>query len=166
MKIQIALLALSLTASSFAFGASAKPTVKECAFGESSADLSEMLDSKARGKIWYRGEHLSVHSKQRLQGLTHREKEMILIAQGSTASAKDSDEERLESFASAEGYIAYFQHNSNGRNFVMVGSFPGDNEFGVVLELLDLRRGRDVKILRTVAVIEDGDLADCTVEKE
>jgi hypothetical protein len=162
MKVQFALLALALTLPNFAH---ANNPVKGCAFGENTSALNEMLDKAGRGKIFYKGEQLSFPNMQRLQGITHTEREMILLAQENTTPGNLSDEKKLEYFVTSEGYITYFQHN-DGREFAMVGSFPGDNEFGLVLEIKSLKRKSEYKILSIAALISDGDLTDCTVEKE
>lgn len=168
-------LALSLTASAFAADRQLKPRPgraereaqrKACAFGESTADLDEMLELKtgAPGKIWYKGEHLSLSKKERLNGLSSTEKKMILMAV--SLGGNQTEEETLADFASSEGYITYFSHNSNGREFAIVASYPGDNEFGQILEIKSLRRRGEYKILSPVAVISDGDLEDCVVTKK
>lgn len=162
-------LALTLPLSSFA---ASKPTRAEreaqrkaCAFGESTADLDEMLEARTGtpGKIWYKGEHLSLSKKERLSGLSSTERKMILMA---AASDGASEEETLSDFQSAEGYITYFSHNSLDREFAIVASYPGDNEFGQIIEIKTLKRRGEFKILSTVAVISDGDLEDCQVSKE
>ena len=139
---------------------------KACAFGESTADLDEHLElaTGAPGKIWYKGEHLSLSKKERLSGLSSAERKMILMAV--SLGSNQTDEETLADFSSSDGYITYFSHNSLDREFAIVASYPGDNEFGQIIEIKKLRRNGDYKILSTVAVISDGDLEDCTVTKE
>lgn len=138
---------------------------KACAFGESTGDLDEMLELRtgAPGKIWYKGEHVSLHNAHRLNGLSSTEKKMILMVAVTDGA---SDEESLKDFASADGYITYFSHNSLDREFAIVASYPGDNEFGQIIEIKKLRRNGEYKILSTVAVISDGDLEDCQVTKD
>lgn len=164
MKTTIALLAFTLTLPSFAEAARDK-TRAECAFGESTGDLSEMLESKARGKVFHQGEHISVHSMQRLQGLTETEKKMVLIARGAELGTEQEKNEAFEDFTSSDGHLTYFSPNEDDRQFVKVASYPGDNEFGVILELKSLRRRGEYKILSTVAIITDSDFEDCQVKK-
>ncbi|MGE0631921.1 MAG: hypothetical protein AB7O96_05910 [Pseudobdellovibrionaceae bacterium] len=159
MKIQLAALMLTLSVPFFS------QAEEVCAFGSGSYDLREELDSEADKKEWYAGEHLSVGSEVRLKGLTSTEKRMILISQDAAFENKAKQAEVLKDFASNEGYIRYFSANSSDREFVMVGSFPGDNEFGVILEIKRLQRNTDYKILSTVAVISDGDFEECKVLK-
>ena len=134
---------------------------KKCAFGESTGDLKDELDSNASGKQWYESEHISLSSAQRLQGLTQVEKKMIQYATGGTGPLQRD----LEEFVSSDGYITYFSHNSNGREFALVASYPGDNEYGSVVEIKTSRRGsRDgMRVIGTAAVVTDGDFENCKV---
>ncbi len=163
MKTLIALLAFSVSASAFA----AKPVsaVKQCAFGESTADLSEMLDYEGKGKVWYKTEEISITRPERIKGLTKFERELIFMAKG-VADNKAEQKEALEDFAGSDGYLTYFSHNSNDRQFVQVGSYPGDNEFGAIIEIKGNSFRNDYEIVNFAAIISDGDLEDCQVEKE
>lgn len=142
-----------------------------CAFGEATHELSEMLKAETSDeKIWYQGEHLSVHNWQRYKGLTKLERQMIMIAQGGAADGRDSDKdfdpkEAVQDFIRNEGYITYFRHDSNDREFAIVASYPGDNEYGVVIEIVTLKRRSEFKILKIAATISDGDFMDCVVNK-
>ncbi len=166
---------LSTTSATFAADRQLKPRPdraareaqrKACAFGESTGDLDEHLElaTGAKGKIWYKGEHLSLSKKERLSGLSSAEKKMILMAV--SLGSDQTDEETLADFSSSDGYITYFSHNSLDREFAIVASYPGDNEFGQIIEIKKLRRNGEYKILSTVAVISDGDLEDCIVTKK
>lgn len=74
--------------------------------------------------------------------------------------------EALLGFAGSDGYISYFSHNSNNRQFAIVASYPGDNEFGLVLEISGANsRNKTPQIVDVAAVIVDGDLEDCKVTK-
>jgi hypothetical protein len=164
MKIQFAfpLLAILLSVSTLAHA-----KVSSCAFGENTADLADLLAQKDSNQLFYEGEHLSIRTPQRLNGLTATERKMILQAQTETVVGSDgTEQERLESFASGDGYIVYFTQNSTGREFAEVGSFPGDNEFGVILELKSTRQQAEPSIVGVAAIISDGDLEDCKVESE
>lgn len=161
MKKLIAATALILAFSNIAQAKS----VANCAFGETTADLSDRLEETGKGKALYKGEHLSLHKEVRLGGLTQFEKKMILEVMGETGSIKQG-EEALKAFSKADGYITYFQHNSNGREFAQVASYPGDNEFGMIFEIKRLERKNDYTIYSVAAVISDGDIVDCVVEYE
>lgn len=139
---------------------------KACAFGESTGDLSDMLEARTGtpGKIWYKGEHVSLHNEHRINGLSSTEKKMILMAV--SLGDDQTEEETLKDFSSSDGYITYFSHNSLDREFAIVASYPGDNEFGQIIEIKKLKRNGEYKILRTAAVISDGDLEDCQVTKK
>lgn len=170
MKTLLVLAALiSFTATTFAADrpsrAEREAARKACAFGESTADLDEMLELKtgAPGKIWYKGEHLSLSKKERLSGLSSAERKMISLA---VTSENQTEEELLADFSSSDGYITYFSHNSLDREFAIVASYPGDNEFGAILEIKKLQRRGEYTILNVVAVISDGDLEDCHVTKK
>lgn len=149
-----------------AFTSTAQAKTQHCMFGESTADLQEQLKYEGKGKTLYQVEHLSLHKPARLGGLTETEKKMILIAMAQTAQGNQgSEQEILEAFSKADGYITYFQHNrSEGGEFAQVASFPGDNEFGVILQIQELHRKQDYTILRTAAEISDGDIDKCQVE--
>lgn len=149
----------------FSFASLAQAKTVNCMFGESTGDLRDQLKYEGKNKALYEVEHLSLHKKVRLGGITEQEKKMILIAMAQTAAGNQgSDQELLEAFSSAEGYITYFQHNrADGGHYAAVASFPGDNEFGIIFQIKDLNRG-NYTILRTAAEIEDGDIAKCQVE--
>jgi|GEM_PF-3141586 len=176
MKIQFLVLALiaSLPVTSMAAERQLTPRPdraareaarKACAFGESTGDLDEHLSlaSGSKGKIWYKGEHLSLSKKERLSGLSSAERKMILLA---VHGENQSDDETLADFSSSEGYITYFSHNSLNREFAIVASYPGDNEFGVILEIKKLQRRGEFTVLTVAAVISDGDLEDCKVTRK
>ena len=161
MKFQYALILMAFIALP-AFAQAAPKAKTYCSFGETTGELAEKMEM-TKGKIWYKGEHVSLHKKERLNGLSKFEKRMIVLAMGERNS-KDSVQEILESFQSADGYITYFSHNSDDREFAIVASYPGDNEFGVIFEIKRLKRGQDYKVLTVAAAISDGDLVDCQVE--
>jgi hypothetical protein len=148
------------------FASIAQAKAVNCMFGESTGDLRDQLKSEGKGKALYEVEHLSLHRKVRINGLTETEKKMVLIAMAQTAQGNQGTElELLEAFSKADGYITYFQHNrSEGGEFAAVASFPGDNEFGVIFQIEELHRKQEYTILRTAAEIEDGDIANCQVE--
>lgn len=90
---------------------------------------------------------------------------MILEAIAEATGANEqSEEENLADFSKGDGYIRYF-HHLDGRKFAAVASFPGDNEFGLIFEIKQLKNRAEQRILRRVARIEDGDLSDCTVSE-
>lgn len=151
---------------SLAFANAAQAKTQNCMFGESTADLKDQLKYEGKGKALYEVEHLSLHRQVRIHGLTATEKKMILIAMAQTAAgSQGTEQEVLESFSKADGYITYFQHNrSEAGEFVQVASFPGDNEFGVIFQIKDLHRKNEYTILSTAAEIHDGDIEKCQVE--
>jgi hypothetical protein len=161
MKFAIAAVTVAMSFSSLAQAKSAA----NCAFGQSSADLQDRLDETGKGKALYQIEHISLHRPERINGLSAFEKQMIMEAVTTAEGKKQSQAELLNDFSSADGYITYFQHNSNGREFAAVASFPGDNEFGLIFEIKQLKRGA-YQIVQVAAVISDGDLEDCVVEYE
>ncbi len=140
-----------------------------CAFGESTWELKEQIESDSEAnpeKIWWEGEHLSLALPQRLGGLSSVEKKMILIAQDDGYSRRMTEQEAFADFSRADGYIQYFHHNSNGKLYAIVASYPGDNEYGVILEVQGDSYSREVSaIVGKVAVVGDGDLYECKVSK-
>lgn len=167
MKILIAISALILT---FAHVAQAKASkqIKNCAFGESSYDLKQMLKYEGKNKVFYESEHLSLSRPERLLGLNETERLMIQLAMKDSGSQFENQKEMLEGFQKSEGYITYFSHNSNGREFAIVASYPGDNEYGLVIELntVDNSDFNRQIIVGVSASIQDGDIYDCAVEYE
>lgn len=158
MKFGILILAASL----FSTLAHAR-TMQTCAFGESTGELVEMLEYSGKGKVFYQSEHLSLHKQVRIKGITETEKKMILISLSETAAGNEGDEQsQLKRFSGTDGYITYFSHNDTGREFAAVASFPGDNEFGLIIELKKLRGTDEYTVLSIVAHIEDGDISKCT----
>lgn len=137
---------------------------KACAFGETTADLTEQLELATGhpSKIWYKGEHLSLSKKERLNGLSAYERKMIMMVINRDGR---NEEEALQDFSSSDGYITYFSHISNSREFAMVASFPGDNEYGAIVELKQLHHRGEFSVIHVVAVISDGDLDGCKVVK-
>ncbi len=134
----------------------------QCAFGESTWDLGQELESEDSGKVWYQSEHVSLSNPQRLKGLTDLEREMIL------SSLHENDggnaDQVLLDFGSADGYIQYFSSNKDRRFFALVASYPGDNEFGVIYEMT--KDSLDTaQVLRTVAVVSDGDFEECQIQR-
>lgn len=127
-----------------------------CAFGETTSDLEKAF--AARGaKIWYRHDHVSLSRPERLGGLTKQEKELI----GEVAGTGNSLSQTLKDFSESDGYLTYFGHGTNNREFVIVASYPGDNEFGAIYEIQ--RNGENLKVLGIAAAISDSDLMDCQV---
>lgn len=163
MKTVFALLIAALALPSFAEAARKPRPV--CLFGDSTADLSDKLEAKGNDKILFEGELLSFSKPSRLKGLSKAEKELIVQAQGETAfGGKGTQQQILEAFVSAEGYMHYFSHN-DGREFVSVASYPGDNEFGLIFEIKSGRGRGEFEVLDVAAVISDSDLEDCKVSQ-
>ncbi len=160
------LAALALALPSLSFAAQQPVPPQACAFGETTGDLNDHLElaTGSSGKIWYKGEHLSLHRTERLGGLSRAERTMILMAANHDESRPEK--ETLEDFSSSDGYITYFVHNSLNREFAIVASYPGDNEFGAIIEIKKLRRNGEYEILNLAAVISDGDLENCLVSKD
>lgn len=154
MKVQLAILMLAILP---AFAQAADT----CAFGETTGDLDEMLDYQGKGKIWYQGEQLTFGKPERINGLTTLEKEMILTVAGEDSKDEAKKKEAIEDFIGADGYITYFNHNSNDRSFIIVASYPGDNEYGMIFEV---KKSKKVETFSIAAVISDGDLEDCKVK--
>ena len=156
MKSLILALAANLSMASLAHAEA------QCAFGESSWQLKEEMESDASGKLWYQGEHLDLTSPQRLKGLSQLEREMVLASYTIDGDSK-TEKEQLLDFVSSDGYITYFTPNSDRRQFAMVASYPGDNEYGMVYEI---RQGPvDALVAVPVAEIADGDFYECKVLK-
>lgn len=129
----------------------------ECAFGETTGDLRDHFELPLGERTWFRGEDLSLSNEQRLNGLNDAEKEMILLASGIELSD-------LAGFSGDDGYITYFGHNSDRREFAIVASYPGDNEYGAIVQVTNPGR-KDMKIVGVVAKIGDGDFFDCKVSE-
>ncbi len=133
----------------------------QCAFGESTWQLKEAMESNESGRAWYQQEHISLQNPQRLKGLTAFEREMILFTLSPEIGQEEGD---LQGFSDADGYITYFIPNVGNRLFAIIASYPGDNEYGYIVEI---QQGRNTapKFLGPVAVITDGDFEDCKVQK-
>ncbi|KYG67003.1 hypothetical protein AZI86_08255 [Bdellovibrio bacteriovorus] len=155
MKALILVLTTTLTMTSFAHADN------QCAFGEDSWELKEEITSEASGKLWYHGETIELSSPQRLKGLTDLERQMIIDSY--SIGEPESESEQLLDFVKSDGYITYFTPNSYRRQFAIVASYPGDNEYGVIFEI---RQGpKDALIAIPVATIGDGELGHCKVLK-
>lgn len=156
MKSLILAIAATLALTSFAHAAD-----EQCAFGEETWQLKDELESEETGKIFYGGDYVSLSRPERINGLTKFERELILIVAG---AGQNEAEEALLGFQSADGYIQYFQPNADRRQFVMVASYPGDNEFGKIFEIKQKGRG-PFEIVDVVAVIADSFLEDCKIKR-
>lgn len=132
-----------------------------CAFGATTGDLEEMLIDSANPKVWYEGDHFNLNQRQRIEGLKRDEKRILLDVLGGNY---DSENEAFEEIARSEGYMTFFSHANNGKDYVLVGHYPGDNEFGAIVEVTK-GPDEDLKIRGWVAVINDGDIDDCKVTK-
>lgn len=155
MKALILALATTLTMTSFA------QADTQCAFGEETWELKEQLDSEDFSKIWYDGGLVSLDRPERLKGLTKFEESLILAV---SSEEEGGRKQALLSFQQADGYLRYFQSNSDRRTFVMVASYPGDNEYGKVFEIAKNANGKE-QVIDVSAVIGDSFFDDCKVLK-
>lgn len=161
--MKLTLLALSLLASlaSAPARASDVPTMG-CLFGATTADLAEKLDEQGRNHALFKGEFLSVHSEDRARGLSALEREMVLaVVTRNGELPTPSWELAAADFTSHDGYLQYFSHDTNGRRWVIVAAYPGDNEYGYVFEIFENAFGETV--FEVAAGISDGDFTQCLV---
>lgn len=151
MKLQIALIVLS----SIFMTAQAQA---DCNFGKNTWELEEKFEAPREQHEFYKGETFSLSKEVRLGGLYPYEKELIAMAL-EAESGKADFAERLHEFSQTDGYLTYFSHAPSGRQFVQVGHFPGDNEYGAIIEI----RVFDgyTEIVGLVAKIQDGDFENC-----
>ena len=147
MKMQIALLAATLlmTGPVFAEG--------DCVFGQTTFDLEEKFEAPRGQHEFYKGETISLSKPVRLGGLYNHEKQLIGLAMQAEGDMT-ALEEQLKEFSMTDGYITYFSHAPTGRQFAQIAHFPGDNEYGVVVEIRVQPEGTE--ILGVVALIQDG----------
>jgi hypothetical protein len=132
--------------------------VAESVFGQNTWDLEGKFEAPREQHDFYKGETISLSKIVRLGGLYPFEKqliEMAMSARGKTGVL----EEKLEEFSMTDGYLTYFSHRPTRRQFVQVGHFPGDNEFGLIVEIKVTEAGTE--ILGPVAKIDDGQFKDC-----
>lgn len=161
MKTLLTLAMLTLTLPTLAHAAKKAA----CAFGETTHHLTEMFEQKDEGKRFYRNEFVQASPRQRLGGLSASEKKMILFVNGEEHATGNKAKELLNNFADSDGSITIFAENEGEREFALVSSYPGDNEFGMILEIARTGKGRaSYKILDIAASISDGDLVDCQVK--
>jgi hypothetical protein len=151
MKMQIALLVVSTI---FMVPAA----VAESAFGQNTWDLEGKFEAPRDQHEFFKGETISLSKPIRLAGLYPYEIHLIEMAM---ASGKDVTglNEKLKEFSMTDGYLTYFSHRPTGRQFVQVGHFPGDNEFGLIVEISVSEAGTE--IVGPVAKIKDGQFTDC-----
>lgn len=155
MKALILALTTTLALTSFAHADN------QCAFGEETWELKDQLDSEDSGKLWYDGGMVSLDKPERIKGLTKFERSLILAV---SSEEEGCEKQALLSFQAADGYLRYFQPNSDRRTFVMVASYPGDNEYGQVFEIAKDANGRE-RIVEVSALIGDSFFSECKVLK-
>lgn len=133
-----------------------------CLFGQDTGELTDNFDLEtgAGKKVWYKHEDISLSNPDRINGLSKLEKQMVASTLESYRG--DTEEELLADFSSADGYLTYFAHGFSNREFVIVASYPGDNEYGKILEI-KRDRTRLVKVIGVAANIGDGEITDCGV---
>ena len=151
MKMQMGLLFLT-----FIFVGHA--AVAESAFGQSTWDLEGKFEAPREQHEFYKGETISLSKPVRLGGLYPYEQHLIEMAMVAWGDATGLNE-KLKEFSMTDGYLTYFSHRPTGRQFVQIGHFPGDNEFGLIVEIRVTEAGTD--IVGEVAKIEDGQFKDC-----
>lgn len=151
MKLQIASL---IFASIFM----APAAFANCTFGATTWDLETAFEAPRGEHVFYKGETFSLSKPVRLGGLYPYEKQMIEMAMEAEGNATPLDD-KLKEFSSTDGYLTYFSHAPTGRQFVQVGHFPGDNEYGVIVEIAVTPAGTEV--LGVVSKINNGEFTDC-----
>ena len=132
--------------------------VAESAFGQNTWDLEGKFEAPREQHEFYKGETISLSKPVRLGGLYPFEKRMIEMAMAAGGDTSELNE-KLQEFSMTDGYLTYFSHRPTGRQFVQVGHFPGDNEFGLIIEIRVTEAG--TSILGEVAKIQDGQFTDC-----
>ena len=137
----------------------AQAGASECAFGRSTADLAELLDYQSQPKVWVLGQHISLHSRAQIESLSQPQRRLLLDVLG---GKYDSENEALDQISGSEGYMTFFSNMTTRKDYALIASFPGDNEFGAIVEI-KYESNDDIKILNWAAVVTDGDLEDCKV---
>lgn len=150
MKLKIAILALtSLFAAGYAHA--------DMDFGQTTFELEEKFEAPRGQHEFYKGETFSLSKPIRLGGLFPYEKEAIALALRLSGGQAASLEEQLKDFSMTDGYLTYFSHEPSGRQFVQVGHYPGDNEYGAIVEISVQPEG--TRILGVVSKISDGEIS-------
>ncbi len=148
MEIKMALLALASLVT-------AAPMAQALDFGQTTFELEEKFEAPRGQHEFYKGETLSLSKPVRLAGLFPFEKQTIAMALGLDPQLEVREEQMLE-FSQTDGYLTYFAHEPTGRQFIQVGHYPGDNEYGAIVEIQVSPSGTEV--LGVVSRIEDGAL--------
>lgn len=133
----------------------------DCYFGNTTWELEEKFEAPRERHEFYKGETLSLSKEVRLGGLHAYERQLISLAMrgGDVTSPAD-----LKEFSRTDGYLTYFSHAPSGRQFVQVGHYPGDNEYGAIVEITVSPAGAN--ILGVVAEIADGEISECRIRAD
>lgn len=140
-----------------------------CAFGEYSDSYLTLVDSEGYG-LFRLNERIFL-SANRVKSLTAFEKTAIFqevqdyTQQFGHLEAPKTEKEAVERLAGEDGYISHFSHANNTQDFIVVASYPGDNEYGTIYKVDFAPNGND-QVLTKVANIGDGEIYNCTYTVE